>query len=224
MAPPRVPHPLLLAAPAASLALAGLFHPHALTYATSWTWFSLHVAGLVVFPLVGWSLAALVRGRSDALAWLVRAGAYVYATFYTALDVVSGLAAGWVTHQLGPDAARPEAVSQLFRIGTPLGRVGEWALLLTVAALVVDRLVRGSSPATWTVAGALLLPGAWLVHVGHIFAPEGVVGMLLLAAGAAWLGWRTEPLERPADPSRVESSESGSRRHGAGGPGRVQPK
>ena len=200
----HVPHPVLLAAPALVLAVAGLFHPHRLTHATSWTWFTLHVAGLLVFPLVGWSLAALVRGRADALAWLVRLGAYVYATFYTALDVVSGLAAGWVTHQLGPDVPRPEAVSQLFAIGTPLGRVGEWALLLVVTALVVDRLARGAAPSTWAVAAVLLVPGAWLVHVGHIFAPEGVLGMVLLAAGTAWLGSRDDTTQESRGPGATE--------------------
>ena len=184
-------HPVLLALPALALAAAGLLHPHHLTFETSWRWFTLHVAGLVVFPLVGWALAELVVGRRDPLAWLVRLAAYVYATFYTALDVVSGLAAGWVTHQLGPGVPRPEAVSQLFRVGTPLGRVGEWALLLVVLALVVDRLVRHrADAATWALGAVTLVPGAWLVHVGHIFAPEGVAGMALLAVGTAWWAHR----------------------------------
>lgn len=183
---PRVPHPALVAAPALALAVAGLFHPHSLTYDSSWRWFSLHVAGLVVFPLVGWALAVLVAGRGDPLAWVVRLGAYTYATFYTALDVVSGLAAGWVTHQLGPDVPRPETVSQLFRIGTPLGRVGEWALIVVVLVLVVDRMVRHRGDVvTWAVGALTLLPGAWLVHVGHIFAPEGALGMALIGVGSA---------------------------------------
>lgn len=193
----RVAHPALVAAPALVLAVAGLFHPHSLTYDSSWRWFTLHVAGLVVFPLVGWALATLVAGRGDPLAWVVRLGAYTYATFYTALDVVSGLAAGWVTHQLGPGVPRPEAVSQLFRIGTPLGRVGEWALIVVVLALVVDRLVRhrGDVP-TWAVGAVTLLPGAWLVHVGHIFAPEGVAGMGLIGVGTAFWAWRLRRSER----------------------------
>ena len=207
MAPARPWPPVVLALPALGLAAAGLLHPHSLTYDSSWRWFALHLPGLVVFPLVGWALAVLVSGRGDPLAWLVRLAAYVYATFYTALDVVSGIAAGWVTHQLGPGVPRPEAVSQLFRIGTPLGRVGEWALLVVVLALVVDRLVRAPGDvATWLgggtllVAGAwlgggtLLVAGAWLVHVGHIFAPEGVVGMTFLGVGTAlWAHRQAHP-------------------------------
>lgn len=192
----RAPHPALVAAPALALAVAGIFHPHSLTYDSSWRWFTLHVAGLVVFPLVGWALAVLVAGRRDPLAWLVRLGAYTYATFYTALDVVSGLAAGWVTHRLGPGVPRPEAVSQLFTIGTPLGRVGEWALIVVVLALVVDRLVRHRGDvATWGVGALTLLPGAWLVHVGHIFAPEGVLGMALVGVGSAFWAHRLRSRE-----------------------------
>lgn len=180
----RLLWPLLLALPGLALAAAGLFHPHGLSYDTAWRWFALHVPGLLVFPLVGAALAVLVRGRTDAVAWVVRLSAYVYATFYTALDVVSGIGAGWVTHQLGPGVPRPAAVSQMFRIGTPLGEVGSWALLVCVAVLVTDQLVRLRAPA---LVGLVLLPGAWLVHVGHIFAPEGVAGMALLGVGTGAL-------------------------------------
>jgi hypothetical protein len=178
----RFAQPLLLALPALALALAGLLHPHHLSYDTSWRWFTLHLPGLLVFPLVGVALAALVGSRTDPLAWAVRLTAYVYATFYTALDVISGVAAGYVTHELGPGVPRPEAVRLLFRIGTPLGEIGSWALLATCALVVVDQVRRNGARGA---VALVLLPGAWLVHVGHIFAPEGVVGMALIAAGTA---------------------------------------
>ena len=178
----RFAHPLLLALPALALAVAGLFHPHHLTYDTSYRWFALHLPGLLAFPLVGVALAALVRARTDALAWAIRVAAYVYATFYTALDVISGVAAGYVTHELGPGVPRPEAVSLLFRIGTPLGEIGSWALLVTCALVVVDQVRRNGARGA---VALVLLPGAWLVHVGHIFAPEGVAGMALIAVGTA---------------------------------------
>ena len=178
--------PVLLALPGLALAVAGLFHPHHLTYATSERWWTLHVPGLLVFPLVGLALAHLVRGRRDAVAWVVRLTAYAYATFYSALDVISGIGAGYVTHELGPGAARPEAVSLMFRIGTDLGRVGEYALLACVVVLAVDQVVRLGARA---LPGLLLVPGAWLVHVGHIFAPEGVAGTALLGVATGWLAW-----------------------------------
>ena len=63
---------ILLALPALSLAVAGLLHPHHLTYDTSYRWFALHLPGLLVFPLVGVALAVLVRTRADPLAWGIR--------------------------------------------------------------------------------------------------------------------------------------------------------
>jgi hypothetical protein len=180
---------ILLALPGLALAVAGLFHPHHLTYETSWRWFALHLPGLVVFPLVGLALAELVHGRRDAVAWLVRLTAYIYATFYSALDVISGIAAGYITHELGPGTPRPDEVRLLFRIGTPLGQIGSIALIGCCALLTLDLLVRKRA---WPVL--LLVPGAVLVHVGHIFAPEGVLGMALLGVGtAATAGWTSEP-------------------------------
>ena len=176
--------PLLLAVPGLGLAAAGLLHPTGLSYDTAPTWFGLHLPGIVFFPLVGWALAALVQDRRDLVSWLVRALAYTYAVFYTSLDVISGVAAGYVTRQLGPDVPRPEAVSLLFRIGGPLGEIGSWALLACVVVVLADHVRRLGAPA---LVGLLLLPGAWLVHTSHIFSPLGVLGMVLLAAGTAGL-------------------------------------
>jgi hypothetical protein len=174
----------MLAVPGLVLAVAGLFHPHHLSYDTSWRWFALHVPGLLVFPLVGLALAELVHDRRDAAAWAIRVTAYGYATFYTALDVVSGIAAGYVTHELGPGVPRPESVSLLFRVGTPLGHVGSLALIACCALVTLDLVVRRRA---WPAL--ILVPGAVLVHVGHIFAPTGVAGMLLLGVGTAATAW-----------------------------------
>ncbi len=195
--------PVLLALPALALAVAGLFHPHHLDYETSQRWFGLHLPGLLAFPLVGVALAALVRARTDALAWAIRLAAYLYATFYTALDVISGIAAGYVTHELGPGVARPPAVSLLFRIGTPLGEIGSWALLVCCLLIVVDQVIRNRALGAVAV---ILLPGAWLVHVGHIFAPEGVAGMALIALGTAAVA----SVEARGDATRRNSSCSGA--------------
>ncbi|MCH1868856.1 hypothetical protein [Nocardioides sp. CFH 31398] len=174
----------LCAVPGVGLGVAGLFHPHSLSYETSTMWYGLHVPGLLFFPLVGLALLAPVRGRTDAVSWVVRLTAYGYMTFYSALDVVSGIGAGYVTRELGPDEPRPPAVSLMFGIGTPLGEIGSWSLLACCVVLLADQVRRLGAPA---LVGLLLLPGAWLVHVGHIFSPEGVAGMLLLAAGTAGL-------------------------------------
>lgn len=177
-------YPLLLVLPGALLAVAGLFHPTGLSYETAERWYLLHLPGLLLFPLVGWALADLVAGRRDAVAWAVRLAAYVYATFYSALDVVSGIGAGYVTRELGPGVPRPDAVSLLFRLGTSLGEIGSYALLACVVVLLLDQVRRHGVPAA---VGVLLVPGAYLVHVEHIFSPLGVLGMLLLGLGSAAL-------------------------------------
>ena len=105
----------------------------------------------------------------------VRLTAYVYATFYSALDVVSGIAAGYVTRELGPGVPRPDEVRLLFRIGTPLGEIGSVALLACTALLVVDRVLRRELPAA-AVA-------------------------LLLVAGRGWCTWVTSS-RPPAWPAR----------------------
>lgn len=170
----------LAAAPAAAMAAAGLLHPHHLTTATADMWLWLHVAGLLVFPLVGAGLVVPLAGRGDPVAWLVRVAAYVYATAYTALDVVSGIGAGWVTSRLPDGATRPQEVSWLFRIGTPIGEVGSSALIVATVVLVLDALRRRGAAATPLV---LLPAGAWAVHSDHIFAPVGALGMAMIAVG-----------------------------------------
>ena len=180
----RVP-PVVLALPGLALAVAGLFHPHHLTYATSHAWWTLHVPGLFVFPLVGVALMVLMRGRSDVVAWVVVLASFVYATTYSALDVINGIAAGYVTWSLGPGVPRPDEVRFLFEIGSPLGRIGSWALILAAVVVAVDALRRHGLRA---LPGLALVLGAVLVHVDHIFSPWGSLGMLLVGVGTACVG------------------------------------
>ncbi|MGI8900861.1 MAG: hypothetical protein ACR2HA_08015 [Nocardioides sp.] len=175
-----------LAVPGVALGVAGLFHPTSLGYPTAEAWTAVHLVGLFVFPLVGLALALLVHRRRDLVAWMVRLTAYGYATAYTALDVISGLAAGYVTGRIGPDQPRPEAVSFLFDVGGPLGTVGSWSLMLCGALLVLDALRRlGAAGAP----GLLLLPGAYLVHADHIYPPAGAAGMALIGLATGWLAF-----------------------------------
>ncbi len=196
----------MLALPALSLAVAGVFHPHHLTADSAARWTMLHVAGLFVFPLVGVALAGLVRGRVDPLSWGVRLTAYVYMTAYSALDVISGIGAGYVTWRLGDGVPRPDEVRFLFSIGGRIGEVGSWALIVCAVLVAGDALrSRGAS----ALPGALLVPGAGLVHVGHIFAPTGVMGMVMIGAGTAWLASARLPAPTARRRSRGSRSERG---------------
>lgn len=189
---------LLLALPGLALGAAGLLHPMHLTYDTSRTWWMLHVVGLFVFPLVGVALMTLVRDRRDPAALLVLVAAFGYACAYTALDVVNGIAAGYVTDRLGPGQPRPAEVGYLFDIGRPLGVWGSRALLLAALVVVVDALIRaglgsgrgsGLRPLLGVLPAVLMLPGAYLVHTHHIFAPLGSTGMVLIGISTGWLAY-----------------------------------
>jgi hypothetical protein len=175
---------LLWALPGLVLAVAGFFHPMHLTHSSSHTWWGLHVAGLFAFPLVGVGLMALFRGRRDPLAVVAVLAAFVYATAYTALDVINGIGAGYVTWRLDASAPRPDEVRSLFDIGGPIGEVGSWALLLAAALVTLDALARRGLLA---LPGAVLVPGAWMVHTDHIFWPVGAIGIGLVGLGTGWL-------------------------------------
>jgi hypothetical protein len=139
---------------------------------------------MFAFPLVGLALAAMFRGRRDPLAAVAVLAAFVYATAYTALDVINGIGAGYVTWRLDPAAPRPDEVRSLFDIGSPLGQVGSWALVLAAVLVCADALTRDRVLA---LPGLLLVPGAFLVHTDHIFWPLGVLGITLVGLGTGWL-------------------------------------
>jgi hypothetical protein len=184
---PAVLWAVLWALPGLVLAVAGLFHPAHLTHDSSHTWWGLHVAGLFAFPLVGIALIAMFRGRRDPLAVMVVLAAFVYATAYTALDVINGIGAGYVTWRLDDSAPRPDEVRSLFDIGSPLGQVGSWALVGAAVLVCVDALSRDRLRA---LPGLVLVPGAYLVHTDHIFWPLGVIGITLVGLGTGYLRGR----------------------------------
>lgn len=204
MTPPRLV-PVVLALPALALAVAGLFHPHTLVPATADRWYVVHVAGLLAFPLVGLALAWLVRGRQDPLAWVVRLTAYGFAVFYTALDVIYGVAAGDVTRDVAEGYRRSADFSAMLRTAVDLGEIGSWSLLACAAALVVDQLGRHGVAGLPALA---LLPGAWLVHRDHIFSPGGVVGMVLLGVATGLLARHLPQTRGPAEATKRGLSAS----------------
>jgi len=197
----RVARALLFALPGLALFVAGQFHPPHLTDATSHTWWTLHVTGLFVFPLVAVALVLLLRGRRDPVAVVVVLLAYVYATAYSALDVINGIGAGYVTWRLGPGQPRPDDLGSLFHIGTELGLWGSRALVAASVVVVLDALWRRR---VWALPALVLVPGAYLVHVHHIFHPEGAAGMGLIGLATGWLAYLG------GGPARQNSRSAGS--------------
>lgn len=178
---------LLFALPGVLLAAVGVTHPHHLTADTASYWWQLHVALAPLFPLLGLALAALVTGRRDPLAWAVRVLAYGYAVFYTALDMLAGVATGYsvdLAIRVG-DGPAPAALPRLYGIGNDLGEIGTWALL-AAAVLVAADAVR--------CAGLRALPPGLLLVIAsvsfldsHIYRWRGVVTVLLIGVATGWL-------------------------------------
>ncbi|WP_019587774.1 hypothetical protein [Deinococcus apachensis] len=183
--PPRPAPWSLLGIGAAPLvmALLGLMHPGGLTPATAHHWTLLHLGLIPLFPLIGVNLWWLLSGVPGPWAWLARAGAFLYAAYYPAVDLLAGVAAGRLV-DLGVDRDST-AVRELFRQANTLGDVGDYALLAACVLALV---------ALWPALGARILPGgaallvgAWLFTEHHIYPPLGVTGMLLLAVAFVWL-------------------------------------
>lgn len=177
---------VLSALPGLVLMGAGYFHPESLNETTAHRWWTLHVPGMLVFPLVGLALMWLFKGRRDPVAVVAVLASFVYAIFYNALDILSGIGAGWVTSRLPSGAPRPDEVRSIFALGTPLGEIGSWALLVAAVVAAGDALLRHRVPA---LPALLLLPGAWLVHNDHIYWPGGAVGMGLVGVATGYLAW-----------------------------------
>jgi hypothetical protein len=163
-------------ATAPGLALAGfsLVHPGFLDPSTARAWWQLHIPLLPLFPLLGGAVLLVLRGRRGPVATVARVAAYLYACLYTALDTVSGIAAGIVTEATGGSPA----VGALFAVGDPLGHLGVGFLALAVCAAAVALRTPRALPGL-----AVLLVACWVFLLHHIFSPEGTLAMLGFALG-----------------------------------------
>lgn len=194
-APARPPvlqpsHLVLLLAGPLSLAVAGSFHPSPLSADSAEQWRVLHLVMLPLFPLLGvtiWVLVRQVRGGLDgALAWGARVLGYVYASFYTSLDVLAGIANGAVVQYGADTGADVDGVkSVVFGEGNDVALVGNWAMLgacVLVGMVYVRRVGWVSLPGT-----AVLLVSSWSFFDSHVYPWRGVLTMLGFGLGALLL-------------------------------------
>ena len=179
--------PVLAAAPAVAVAVAGLAHPVLLTPESADRWRLVHLLLLPLFPLVGAAVWLLLLGERGPLAWAARALAAGYAVLYSALDAIAGVGAG---HQMDRTAQRGDArppVEDLFDVGDPLGHTG--VALLAVALLLTGAVLYRRARSPLAVAGALVgAASCWWFYRHHVFPPRGVLALLGIAAGLALLG------------------------------------
>jgi hypothetical protein len=179
--------------PALLLALAGLVHPQYLTVESAVSWQRLHIALLPVFPLLAigflvplWHRPGFdLAGIATVVGWV---GAFVYATFYTGLDLVAGVSAGTVAENTRPSADLGASVQPLFNTGDSLGRVGVYGFAFATVGLSVVLFVRHGLAAV--LVATILLAASFSFLSSHIFWPRGVITVLAIGCGfslAAWL-------------------------------------
>lgn len=175
---------VLVTVPALVLAGFGFSHPTDLNAQTAPWWTALHTILLPVFPLLAVSLWVLLRDIAGPLPWVARIAAFAYAAFYTALDVLAGIATGTLM-QRAQDSRRTPDIEALFEIGNELGTIGAWSYLLAAAAAALAILLRARLRA---LPGALMLvAGAIGFSRSHIYFPDGVASLLAVAIGSGLL-------------------------------------
>lgn len=168
--------------PGLLLAAFGLTHPGGLHAGNAQWWTTLHVILLPVLPLLGAGLWVLSAPAPPPLRWPARLAAYGYATFYTGLDAVAGVAAGTVEHDSGGVSS---LTARLFAVGDVLGYVGAWCFLVGSGCVVAHVVWRSG----WrgVPGGVLLLAAAVSFLDSHLFWPRGVVTMAATGVGMALL-------------------------------------
>jgi hypothetical protein len=174
-----------VAVPPLFTAVLGLTHPDQLTVEDAAHWQMMHTVLLPVFPLLALGPWLVARSFDRVAGVVVGVLGYVYACFYTSLDILAGIAGGAIKD------AEAGGLGIVFPIAGDLGTIGSYAYI-GATALAVGVATR---------AGVVrALPGAVLVLVGavmfwqeHVYRPWGVLSMVLLAAGWTWLVVATGP-------------------------------
>ena len=161
--------------PPIAVGLAGITHPDHLTQEASLYWRNLHVVFLPLLPLLALGPWVIARSVDRKLGYLAAVLGYVYACFYTALDVLAGIGAG------GLKRANADGVRGLFDLAADLGQVGSLAFIVGTAvaagcALSVARLRA-------MLGAARAFAGAYGYMQEHVYWPAGVLSMFALAAG-----------------------------------------
>jgi len=167
---------LAVALPPLVLAAVGISHPTNLNAESAVYWRDLHIGILAVFPLLGFAPWIVVRGHHRWLSWTAGALGFLYAAFYTALDVLAGIGAGGLEH-----AGMDMATGVVFHLGDALGFVGSVAFV--AACLVAGGFAIRTRGIRAIPGAALIVLGSLLFLWRHIFFPVGVIGQLCLAVG-----------------------------------------
>lgn len=155
--------------------LVGITHPQQLTQDASLYWRNLHVVFLPLLPLLALGPWVVANSVDRKLGHAVAALGYVYACFYTALDLLAGVGAGALK------SADADGVRVLFDLAADLGQVGSVAFIVATAVAAGCAL---SAARLRAMPGSILvLAGAYGYMEEHVYWPGGVASMFALATG-----------------------------------------
>ena len=169
-----------VAVPHLAIAAIGLTHPVTLTVDSAHHWQVMHTVLLPLFPLLAlgpWLVARAVDARSGVVVGVI---AFVYACFYTALDILAGIGGGAIKD------AEAGGLGIIFPVAGDLGAVGSYAYI-AATALAAGLALRVTGLSRGLVGTVLVLIGSLLFWQEHVYRPWGVLAMVLLAAGWSWL-------------------------------------
>ena len=134
---------------------------------------------LPLFPLLAVGPWLVARSIEPVYGRITLVLGYLYACFYSALDVLAGIAAGALKHD------REGGLATVFGYANDLGQIGSIAYIGATAA-AAGCLLRACG--VWVLPGAALaLLGAYGFMENHVYPPWGVLSMLAIAAGWVWM-------------------------------------
>jgi hypothetical protein len=167
---------IAVAVPHLVIAAIGLTHPATLTVDSAHHWQVMHTVLLPLFPLLAlgpWLVARAVDPRSSLIVGVI---AFVYACFYTALDILAGIGGGAIKD------AEAGGLGIIFPVAGDLGAIGSYAHL-AATALAAGLALRVTGLARGLAGSVLVLAGSVLFWQEHVYRPWGVLAMVVLAAG-----------------------------------------
>ena len=178
------------------LAAVGLTHPALLALESAPWWTTMHLALLLLFPLIGAAVWVLLRHDTTWLGWAGRVAAAAFAVLYDGLDAVAGVATGTIVLAgADPDS---ELVTALFLASKPLGWAGLTALVISIVVVLVSHLRAGASLPILASTALVLAVSLYLFATGHIYWPRGVLAMIGLAVGFVLVELAVRRRDEPA--------------------------
>jgi hypothetical protein len=191
-----------------------LFHPtgegdfYAIIRDDVTPWLVVHLATMVLLPLLAAAMFVLLRGIDGTAALVSRIALVVFAVFYTAFEVLVGIGIGILTDQVNALAAADRAIGAELIQGYSdagiltafelLGSLG-WLVAVGAAGVALYQRAHTRTSVAVVVLFVLSAPGI-IIHVTP-FGPVGlalfIVALLLVMRGARPARELASPLEQP---------------------------